>query len=51
VVEGWAGVLDGAGQAVPFSEDSLRKLLGNIPGLGQLVFTRYLREIGAKAKN
>jgi hypothetical protein len=51
VIEGWAGVLDAAGQAVAFSESSLRALLTNIPGLAQLVFTRYLREIGAKAKN
>lgn len=51
VIEGWAGVLDPAGQAVAFSEASLRTLLTNIPGLAQLVFTRYLREIGAKAKN
>ena len=51
VIEGWSGVLDGAGQPVAFSQDSLRTLLTNIPGLAQLVFTRYLREIGAKAKN
>ena len=51
VMEGWSGVLDSAGQPVAFSQESFRTLLTNIPGLAQLVFTRYLREIGAKAKN
>lgn len=51
VVESWAGVLDAAGQSVSFTEDHFRTLMRNIPGLAQLTFARYLREIGAKAKN
>lgn len=47
VVTGWDGVLGEDGKAVPFSEAKLEEFLDAYPGAGVVIFTAYLREIGA----
>lgn len=50
VTTDWEGVVDAAGQAVPFASDALAQLLG-IGNLGALAFASYVKERGAKEKN
>ncbi len=50
VIEGWSGVQDDMGAAVPFGDEAARRLL-DIPGVANLAFTSYLSENGAKEKN
>lgn len=47
---GWVGVKDGA-STIEYSAENFRALCGEYPGLSNLVFTTYLAEVGAKAKN
>lgn len=50
VAQGWSGVTGEDGGALPFTPGALGTLL-DIPGLAQLVFTAYLEQQGARAKN
>lgn len=50
LVINWTGVKDGA-TAIEYSTDNFRALCREYPGLSNLVFTTYLGEVGAKAKN
>jgi hypothetical protein len=50
VTTDWASVNDDDGQPMPYSAEALSSLL-RIPGLAMLVYTKYMTEIGAKAKN
>lgn len=51
VAQDWGDVKDEKGNQVPFSEENLRALLGNVPGLSQVCFRYFMAEAGAKAKN
>lgn len=50
VVNGWSGVQSAEGEAMPYTEDALRKLC-RIAGVAGLAFRTYLAEVGAKEKN
>ncbi|WP_314435564.1 hypothetical protein [Massilia timonae] len=50
VAEGWDGVLDAGGNAVPFANEELDELLDN-PGLPLLIMHAYLEQVSATAKN
>ena len=50
VVQGWSGVMDDSGAAVPFDDDAARRLF-DIAGVANLAFSSYLAENGAKEKN
>lgn len=51
VLEGWDGVTDGDGQAVPFSHGALQQLL-DIPGVATAVVVAFLDSLaGLKRKN
>ena len=49
-VTGWDGVLNEAGEPVPFSKAGLEQLL-DVPGIPVLAYQAYLASIGAKEKN
>lgn len=50
LVINWTGVKDGA-TAIEYSTDNFRALCREYPGLSNLVFSTYMGEVGAKAKN
>ncbi len=50
VAEGWDGMLDADGNAVPFASEKLDELLDN-PGLPLLIMHTYLEQVSATAKN
>jgi hypothetical protein len=51
VLMGWAGVVDGDGDEVPFSETAKAELL-NVPGLAGSIIEAYFESVqGKKAKN
>lgn len=51
VLMGWAGVVDGDGDEVPFSETAKTELL-NVPGLAGSIIEAYFESVqGKKAKN
>jgi hypothetical protein len=50
VVEDWTGVRDEEDKPLPYSQQSLRRLL-KIPGLAGMAFKTYLLEAGSKEKN
>jgi hypothetical protein len=51
VLAGWAGVVDGDGDEVPFSEAGKAELL-NVPGLAGSIIEAYFESVqGKKAKN
>lgn len=50
LVTGWMGVKDGT-STIEYSTDNFRALCREYPGLSNLVFSTYLGEVGAKAKN
>lgn len=51
VVVGWQGIVDEAGQQVPFSEMALAQLL-DVPMVAKKIVTAYLESVsGAKIKN
>jgi len=50
VAQGWAGVLDELGAAVPFSSDALDEQI-NEPGMPVLIMQAYLEQVSATAKN
>jgi hypothetical protein len=51
VLMGWAGVVDGDGDDVPFSETAKAELL-NVPGLAGSIIEAYFESVqGKKAKN
>lgn len=51
VLVDWRGVLDDAGQPVPFSPEGLRALFNGVPGSAGLALSGYLEHVRAKAKN
>jgi len=50
VTQGWEGVVDKAGQSVPFSTDGLEEMI-NCAGMPLLVLRCYMEQVGASAKN
>jgi len=50
VAEGWDGVLDESGEAVPFSRENLDEMLDNA-GLPMVIMHTYLAQVAATAKN
>lgn len=49
IVEDWSGVYSGS-DPLQFSAENLERLC-DVPGMASLIFTTYLQEVGAKAKN
>lgn len=49
VVQGWNGLQDEAGQALPFSPAALEQLL-DIVGMASVAFGAYVQACGAKGK-
>ena len=50
VAEGWDGVLDASGEAVPFACEQLDQMIDNA-GLPMLIMHAYLEQVSATAKN
>jgi len=50
VANGWEGVLDDAGQPLPFNDENLAAVMdeAGVPGV---CFQAYMKEVGAVAKN
>jgi hypothetical protein len=51
IAEGWDGVLDDQGGALPFNAENFDAMLNNDPGMQSVCFQSYLRDVGAVAKN
>jgi len=52
VVEGWSGVVDADGQALPFTPENFAALLDNYPPAGIEIYTAYQKELSeSRAKN
>lgn len=49
VVQGWSGLQDEAGQALPFSAAALEQLL-DIVGMAGVAFAAYVQACGAKGR-
>lgn len=50
VTEGWEGVLEESGEPLPFSPANLDLVL-ELPAMRAVCFQKYLKEVGATAKN
>lgn len=51
VIEDWAGVRDGDGGALEYSDAALRSLCEAVAGMEGLILRAYIAEVGAKEKN
>lgn len=45
VVAGWAGVVDAAGEPVPYTRAALGRMLDAYPGVGADIYDAYLAEL------
>ncbi|GAA4419935.1 hypothetical protein [Acidovorax lacteus] len=51
IVHEWEGLRDVERKPVPYSEDALRAVCDQLPGLAGVMWRTYLTEVGAKEKN